>query len=292
MTGTVRVQNAMLRDAARALSLAVITAGTVFALQGRLPSTPYANGHAIYEHAAQTLKRMVTRDVPAPELPSVFETEMTMSGAELMDRWKPFITEASRRFGVSEAWIRAVMRMESGGRTMLGEDLPITSSAGAMGLMQVMPGTYDEMRRQYGLGADPYDPHDNVLAGAAYLRWLYRKYGYPAMFTAYNDGPGNLENHAARGQPLPEETRAYAEGIAGILSGAHGKHSTELAKFTRPDGSPVLIDPFAVKSVRAPLPGEYADGVQSVVAIGKRRQGVRENVVTATAILRNHGSRV
>ena len=109
------------------------------------------------------------------------------------------------------------MRQESGGRTMLAENLPIVSAAGAMGVMQVMPGTYTEMAAQYGLGANPYNPRDNIYAGAAYLKWLHVKYGYPAMFAAYNDGPGNIEDHLHRGRALPAETRGYIAEIAKSL---------------------------------------------------------------------------
>ena len=70
------------------------------------------------------------------------------------------------------------------------------------------------MAAQYRLGTDPFNPHDNIYAGAAYLRWLHGKYGFPAMFAAYNTGPGNLEDHLYHGQPLPAETRAYT--VAGI----------------------------------------------------------------------------
>ncbi|HEY2444701.1 MAG TPA: lytic transglycosylase domain-containing protein, partial [Rhizomicrobium sp.] len=116
-----------------------------------------------------------------------------MGFGALMSRWNPLVGEAAQRFHVPENWIRIVMQVESGGRTMSAEDRPITSSAGAMGLMQLMPSTYNDMRADYRLGPDPYAPRDNVMAGAAYLRWLESKYGYPAMFAAYTDGPGNLE---------------------------------------------------------------------------------------------------
>ncbi|HTP77422.1 MAG TPA: lytic transglycosylase domain-containing protein [Rhizomicrobium sp.] len=132
-----------------------------------------------------------------------------------LDRWQEFIAEASRRFGVSEAWIRAVMRAESGGRTML-DGRPITSRAGAMGLMQVMPDTYEEMRHAHGLGSDPYDPRDNILAGAAYLRAMYDRYGYPALFAAYNAGPERYDEYLRDGRPLPPQTRAYLATIAHI----------------------------------------------------------------------------
>jgi soluble lytic murein transglycosylase-like protein len=131
-----------------------------------------------------------------------------MSPKALMDRWQPLISEASKRFAVPENWIRAVMRIESGGRTVLF-GRPITSGAGAMGLMQLMGDTYNEMRARNGLGADPYDARDNIMAGAAYLRELYMKYGYPRLFAAYNAGPGRLEEHLHSGHALPAETRTY-----------------------------------------------------------------------------------
>jgi hypothetical protein len=109
-----------------------------------------------------------------------------------IDQWKPLIAEASQRFRIRAAWIRAVMRAESAGRTMTNGH-PTTSRAGAIGLMQVMPETYAEMRPRLGLGADPYDPDDNILAGTAFLRMMYDHFGYPGLFAAYNAGPERYE---------------------------------------------------------------------------------------------------
>ena len=139
---------------------------------------------------------------------TAFNEEDAMTPEVLMDRWQPLISEASKRFAVPENWIRAVMRIESGGRTSLF-GRPITSGAGAMGLMQLMGYTYNEMRARNGLGADPYNARDNIMAGTAYLRELYMKYGYPRLFAAYNAGPGRLEEHLHSGQALPAETRTY-----------------------------------------------------------------------------------
>ncbi len=136
-----------------------------------------------------------------------------------IDRWRDSIAEASRRFGVPEAWIRAVMQAESGGRTTL-DGRPITSRAGAMGLMQMMPGTYEDMRRAHGLGSDPNDPRDNILAGTAYLRAMYDRYGYPGLFAAYNAGPDRYDEHLHDSRPLPAETRAYLAAIAQIDPGS------------------------------------------------------------------------
>jgi hypothetical protein len=235
---------------------------------------------------AATLTHVVEQALPKPAVPSTFEQELAMRPSELMARWEPLIAEAAAEFHIPKNWIRAVMRMESGGRTMLGEGRPIVSSTGAIGLMQVMPQTYAEMRDQLGLGADPADAHDNIFAGAAYLRFLYRKYGNPAMFAAYNDGPGNLEDHLYRGAPLPAETRNYVKGIAGMLGKARGQESAVAADsitLTRPDGTPIQIARASVRSIRAALPGEYAGDVQAVVVMAKmKRQGVRESVAVAT----------
>ena len=214
-----------------------------------------------------------------------------MSSAELINRWSVDISRASRRFGVPQSWIRAVMEAESGGRTMAAKDRPITSTAGAVGVMQLMPETYADMRAEYSLGHDAYEPHDNIVAGAAYLRWLYQRYGYPTMFAAYNDGPGNLEQRLIDGRMLPLETQLYMANVTGSPVIVHvGAQS--LATFTRPNGTQVEVNGFSVNSVRAPLPGEYAPGVNAVIGMGKLRQGVRESVAEATAVARRHGGRV
>lgn len=127
--------------------------------------------------------------------------------------WGPLIAEASARFGVPQAWIAAVMTAESGGRTHLN-GRPIVSSAGAIGLMQVMPATYAELARRHGLGADPALPRDNILAGAAYLSELHARFGYPGLFAAYNAGPARYEAHLRGGTPLPAETRAYLSTLS------------------------------------------------------------------------------
>lgn len=128
------------------------------------------------------------------------------------DPYGAFIAEAAQRFGVPEAWIRAVMRVESAG------DVRAISSAGAMGLMQVMPATWAELRVRHRLGGNPYDPRDNILAGAAYLREMHDRYGSPGFLAAYNAGPGRYEEYLA-GRPLPAETRAYVAALAPVVGG-------------------------------------------------------------------------
>lgn len=130
------------------------------------------------------------------------------------DPWGPYVREAGTRFQVPERWIREVMRQESGGRLYDAGGLLVTSSAGAMGLMQIIPRTYDRLRGRYGLGPDPYDPHDNILAGTAYIREMYDRYGAPAFLAAYNAGPDRLDAYLAGTSPLPGETVNYLATVA------------------------------------------------------------------------------
>lgn len=122
-----------------------------------------------------------------------------------------FIAEASQRFGIPAAWIQAIMRVESRG------DRSAISPKGAMGLMQIMPDTWTALRARLGLGRDPFDPHDNILAGAAYLRDMHDRYGSPGFLAAYNAGPGRYEDYRDRGRPLPPETIAYVANLLPLI---------------------------------------------------------------------------
>jgi len=228
---------------------------------------------------------------PAPP-PSPYQQEQAMTPAQLILRWKPLVAKASHRVGVPVAWINAVMRVESGGRTMLTDTQPMVSSKGALGLMQVLPQTYQDMRTEYKLGSDPFEPKDNIGAGAGYLRWLHGKYGYPAMFAAYNAGPGAVDDVLGGHRQLPAETQSYVARVAKILGEPADGAFINAAKFTRPDGTTVLIDPLAVSAIRAVGPGEYPDGVQTVLSMGHLSQGVREDIGSATAAIRVRGGKV
>lgn len=221
--------------------------------------------------------------------PSAYDLEQQMGPSALMARWDSLIAQASQRFGVPAPWIKEVMRMESGGRTMSGENAPIVSRAGAMGLMQLMPDTYADMRAEYGLGANPFDPRDNIFAGVAYLKWLHGKYGYPAMFAAYNDGPGNLEARMADSEQLPAEARNYLTRITARLGDAslvlRSGSAPRLLRLTRPNGEPVLIDAARVVALHPALPGDFAQTVKTVIIVGRTYQGVRESMAEVSAML-------
>ena len=261
------------RGFARALVFGTLIAVTAWMTQN--PATQF-NGHAVHRPMLRLIDATDTQ-------PSAYDEESTMSSKQLLNRWDTVITEASQRFHVPKAWIRAVMAHESGGRTMLGQDRPIVSRAGAVGLMQVLPGTYEEMAEQHKLGANPFNARDNIMAGTAYLRWLHQRYGFPRMFAAYNAGPGRV----AQGGKWPAETRAYVGGITKSLKVAS---NADVVKLTRPDGAAVKIDVAKVVAVRAVQPGEYAKSVKAVLILDKhKRQGIREDVQVATAAIRSIG---
>ncbi|MGQ9371209.1 transglycosylase SLT domain-containing protein [Azospirillum sp. ST 5-10] len=167
------------------------------------------------------------------------------------------IAEAAGRFNMPEQWIREVIRQESGGRTMLN-GRPIVSHAGAMGLMQVMPGTYQEMRRKHGLGSDPFEPRNNILAGTAYLREMYDLFGSPGFLAAYNCGPGCYGDYLAGRRTLPGETRRYLASVGPRL-GAPGAGTVLVAEAAPPAPAPAPVmapappAPYAAP-VAAPVP--------------------------------------
>ena len=160
------------------------------------------------------------------------------------DPWGPYIGQAAGRFGVPQPWIRTVIHQESGGRQYL-HGQPITSDAGAMGLMQIMPATYSELAGRFGLGQDPYDPHDNIMAGTGYIKDLYQQFGSPAFLAAYNAGPHRVQMYLAGHGSLPNETVNYLASAAPGL-GRERPVSGPLAAFAeqsaRPAAGPVLHD--------------------------------------------------
>src|SRR5581483_3554113 len=174
--------------------------------------------------AACTSAVLFVPGTPAFAQPTAAQPIMHVAGAIDL---AAFAAEASRRFGIPEEWIHAVIHAESFG------DVRAISPKGAMGLMQIMPDTWAALRQRYRLGADPYDVHDNILAGAAYLRELHDRYGIPGFLAAYNAGPARWEDHLATGRSLPAETRAYLMRLAPIVGGSATDDTALLASVVR-----------------------------------------------------------
>ena len=180
-------------------------------------------------------------------------------------RFATHIAEASQRFHIPEVWIRAVLDAES------AHDIGAVSPTGAMGLMQVMPGTWAELRTEHRLGEDPYDPRDNILAGTAYLRQMLDRYGnVSAMLAAYNAGPGRYDEYVATGRPLPAETRAYVAKLAPILGGEPLPRGTEATAPLPTDWreAPLFVGPSGGSPPAGPLQSGGQTGADSAAKPG------------------------
>ncbi|MGX5805273.1 lytic transglycosylase domain-containing protein [Bradyrhizobium sp. Arg314] len=128
--------------------------------------------------------------------------------------WSSYVCEAAKRFDLSERLIRSVMYVES------LSDVHAVSPKGAMGLMQIMPATWEELRIKYGLGNDPFDPRDNIIAGTAYLCEMLNRFGPKGFLAAYNAGPERYQEHLSIGRPLPRETIDYVAKLMPLIKGA------------------------------------------------------------------------
>lgn len=176
----------------------------------------------------------------SPPQPAHLCASPAQISSHAVDQWQPLIADAARRFAVPEDWVRAVMRLESGGHATLG-GAPITSSAGAMGLMQLMPGTYADLRLRYGFGADPYDPHDNIFAGTAYLHEMFIRYGYPNLFAAYQAGPKRLDRVLSGANSLPKSTLDYMNSLTLSTENALAVSENPTAQPPKPTPNPLFF---------------------------------------------------
>lgn len=186
---------------------------------GRLPTRQHSRVCAVIRSSMTMLSACVMLALPVSTVcaePAAHRERPAQSGNAISssDPWSTHIREAAKSFAIPERLLRAVMHVESIG------DAHAVSSKGAMGLMQIMPATWEELRTKYRLGDDPYQPRDNIFAGAGYLREMLDRFGPNGFLAAYNAGPGRYEEHLSTGRPLPRETIDYVRKLAPLISGA------------------------------------------------------------------------
>ena len=122
--------------------------------------------------------------------------------AEYIKEYSGIIKQASKRFGIDAHFIRAMIKAES------GFDHKATSSKGAQGLMQLMPGTADNMAVE-----DPFDPEENIFGGTRYFSLLLKRFENDKILAlaAYNAGPEAVELY--KGVPPFPETKAFVKRV-------------------------------------------------------------------------------
>lgn len=225
------------------------------------PRIPAAGRHHARHAGALLLSGLFLVSAPSAVTPAQ-SAPIERQGAA--DPYATYIAEAAQRFMLPANWIRAVMCVES------ARHVRAVSRKGAIGLMQIMPETWAALRARYALGADPFYPRDNILAGAAYLREMLDRYGSPGFLAAYNAGPGRYEQYLA-GRPLPAETRAY---VAALLPSLEGGQATDPMTIVAP------ANPQAW--TRAPL--FIAKPRRTTAADAAHVGGTTDNPTTATPV--------
>jgi soluble lytic murein transglycosylase-like protein len=169
--------------------------GRIGAIQHRVDNLP---GNFEKALAKSPLPKPEPKPEPKPAvLPNTTPTSAPTLG--------PLVAETARRNQLDPALLQAVMTTESNGNPNA------TSPVGAMGLMQLMPGTAKDL----GV-ANPYDPAQNLDGGARYLADLTRKYGLANGVAAYNAGPGAVEAHG--GVPPYKETQHYVQKVLSLYN--------------------------------------------------------------------------
>jgi soluble lytic murein transglycosylase-like protein len=140
-----------------------------------------------------------------------------LASTRVRSRYEPYVLEHSERYGVRPDLVRAVIQIES------GFNARARSPKGAMGLMQLMPGTAQELGVQ-----NPYDPSENIRGGTAYLRQLLDRYegNEELALAAYNAGAGAVEKYG-RVVPPYRETRDYVKKVGSVAGAERAPATTQ-----------------------------------------------------------------
>ena len=149
-------------------------------------------------------------------IPSAAATARARGASDLPAEVHSLAEKAGRLFSLPENLVRAMVTVESGGR------VNAVSGKGAVGLMQLMPGTAREMGVK-----DSRDAWDNLVGGAKYLARQLERFGrLDHALAAYNAGPGAVEKHG--GVPPFPETRDYVHRVLAVKARLDRTHPVEI----------------------------------------------------------------
>jgi soluble lytic murein transglycosylase-like protein len=141
------------------------------------------------------------------------------------DKLEPLIHEVSRQQNLPPSLVKAVIQVES------NFNPGATSPKGAQGLMQLMPGTAEDLQV-----VNPYDVHENVWAGTRYLKMLLEKFHYrlPLALAAYNAGPKRVDRH--QDVPPIRETQDFVRDVcANFLKYNGEQHPEKMGQSAAPE---------------------------------------------------------
>ena len=132
----------------------------------------------------------------------IFIKSPQKNSVKFIAEYNDIIRQASKRFEIDPHFIRAIIKAES------GFDHKATSSKGAQGLMQLMPGTANDMAVE-----DPFDPEENIFGGARYFSLLLKRFKNDKILAlaGYNAGPEAVESY--KGVPPFPETKAFVKRV-------------------------------------------------------------------------------
>jgi soluble lytic murein transglycosylase-like protein len=192
------------------IAVAVLAAGFLLATPGHAQIASYldASGKRVFINADTPARRSgSTINTPAPgatSSPAAEKPAETATGADSSapnDRMEQIVQDAAARHQVDPALVKAVINTESGWNPTA------VSRKGAMGLMQLIPGT----AQRFGVG-NPYDPAQNVEGGTTYLKALLDRYNgdLSKSLAAYNAGEGAVDKS---GVPWYPETQRYVRKV-------------------------------------------------------------------------------
>lgn len=184
--------------------------------------------------------------------------------------YRQIVRERATSLGLDPNLAEALVHQESGGNPNA------VSPAGAVGLMQLMPGTAKE------LGVDPRIPEQNIDGGLRYLKKQIEQYGVAGGLAAYNAGPGRVQRAGLTYDNLPEETRKYVPAImnrAALIAEQKGAAMSEPAPSSGPSlDLPTLMgglekaraanDTEAVSEISGAIQGKFKAALSKAQAAG------------------------